>query len=116
MMREAVEELAGTPVVAPGEVRIDLPVDAFIPPSYIARESLRIEAYRQIEKVRSAEEVEALREELTDRYGAPPEPTANLLAVADLRASMAEARITEAAVRDAVLKAPPLPSLLDSHE
>jgi transcription-repair coupling factor (superfamily II helicase) len=116
MMNEAVQELAGTPVAAPVEVRIDLPVDAFIPPSYIARESLRIEAYRQIEKVRSAEEVEALREELTDRYGAPPEPTANLLAVAELRAYMAEAGITELAVRDGVMKARPVPSLLDSQE
>ncbi|HEX9314139.1 MAG TPA: transcription-repair coupling factor, partial [Actinomycetota bacterium] len=116
MMNEAVQELAGTPVAAPVEVRIDLPVDAFIPPSYIARESLRIEAYRQIEKVRSAEEVEALREELTDRYGAPPEPTANLLAVAELRAYMAETGITELAVRDGVMKARPVPSLLDSQE
>ena len=116
MMNEAVQELAGTPVAAPVEVRIDLPVDAFIPPSYIARESLRIEAYRQIEKVRSAEEVEALREELADRYGAPPEPTANLLAVAELRAYMAEVGITELGVRDGVMKARPVPSLLDSQE
>jgi transcription-repair coupling factor (superfamily II helicase) len=116
MMNEAVQELAGTPVAAPVEVRIDLPVDAFIPPSYIARESLRIEAYRQIEKVRSAEEVEALRDELTDRYGAPPEPTANLLAVAELRAYMAEVGITELGVRDGVMKARPVPSLLDSQE
>ena len=66
--------------------------------------------------MRSAEEVEALREELTDRYGAPPEPTANLLAVAELRAYMAEAGITELAVRDGVMKARPVPSLLDSQE
>ncbi|MEA2504109.1 MAG: hypothetical protein QOG36_1152 [Actinomycetota bacterium] len=116
MMNEAVQELAGTPVAAPVEVRIDLPVDAFIPPSYIARESLRIESYRQIEKVRTAEEVESLREELTDRYGAPPEPTANLLAVAELRAYMAEVGITELGVRDGVMKARPVPSLLDSQE
>ena len=116
MMNEAVQELSGTPVVAPVEVRIDLPVDAFIPPSYIARESLRIESYRQIEKVRTAEEVEALREELTDRYGPPPVPTANLLAVAELRAYMAEVGITDLSVRDGVMKARPVPSLLDSQE
>ncbi len=116
MMNEAVQELAGTPVVAPVEVRIDLPVDAFIPPSYIARESLRIESYRQIEKVRTAEEVASLREELADRYGPPPAPTENLLAVAELRAYMAEAGITEIAVRDGVMKVRPVPSLLDSQE
>ncbi len=116
MMNEAVQELAGTPVAPPVEVRIDLPVDAFVPPSYIARESLRIEAYRQIEKVRTAEEVVALREELADRYGPPPEPTETLLAVAELRAYMAEVGITEISVRDGVLQARPVPPLLDSQE
>ena len=116
MMNEAVQELAGTPVETPVEVRIDLPVDAFVPPSYIARESLRIEAYRQIEKIRTEEEVTALAEELADRYGPLPEPTANLLAVAGLRAHMAEVGIAEVSVRDGVMKARPVPSLLDSQE
>ncbi|MGH2717052.1 MAG: TRCF domain-containing protein, partial [Actinomycetota bacterium] len=116
MMNEAIQELSGTPVEAPVEVRIDLPVDAFVPPTYIARESLRIEAYRQIEKVRTGEEVIALRDELTDRYGPPPEPTENLLAVAELRAYMAEVGLTDISVRNGVLKAQPVPSLKDSQE
>ncbi|HEU5002893.1 MAG TPA: transcription-repair coupling factor [Actinomycetota bacterium] len=116
MMQEAVQELAGTPVAPSVDVRIDLPVDAFVPPEYIGRESLRIEAYRQIEKVRTAEEVAALREELTDRYGPPPEPTENLLAVAELRAYMGSVGILDVSVRNGVLKASPLPSLLDSQE
>ncbi|HWD08102.1 MAG TPA: transcription-repair coupling factor [Actinomycetota bacterium] len=116
MMNEAIQELSGTPVEVPVEVRIDLPVDAFVPPTYIARESLRIEAYRQIEKVRTGGEVIALREELTDRYGPPPEPTENLLAVAELRAYMAEVGLTDISVRNGVLKAQPVPSLKDSQE
>jgi transcription-repair coupling factor (superfamily II helicase) len=116
MMNEAVKELSGTPVVPEVEVRIDVPVDAFIPATYIARESLRIEAYRQIEKVRTEEEVTALGEELTDRYGPPPPPTGNLLKVAVLRAYMAEAGITDISIRNGVMKALPVPSLLDSQE
>ena len=116
MMQEAVQELAGTPVVPSVDVRIDLPVDAFVPPEYIGRESLRIEAYRQIEKVRTSEEVAALRDELTDRYGPPPEPTENLLAVAELRAYMGSVGILDVSVRNGVLKASPLPALLDSQE
>jgi transcription-repair coupling factor (superfamily II helicase) len=116
MMNEAIQELAGNPVTPEVAVRIDLPVDAFVPPTYIVRESLRIEAYRQIEKARNAEEVAALREELTDRYGPPPVPTENLLAVAELRGYMAEVGLVELSVRDGVLKTRPLPSLLDSQE
>ncbi|HEY8203061.1 MAG TPA: transcription-repair coupling factor, partial [Actinomycetota bacterium] len=90
MMAEAVQEAAGTPSEEKHlEIKLELPVDAFVPPTYIARESLRMEAYRQIERVRAPEDAASLREELEDRYGPLPEPVANLLVVAELRAFLA---------------------------
>jgi transcription-repair coupling factor (superfamily II helicase) len=75
-----------------------------------------MEAYRQIERVRTAEDAAALREELQDRYGPLPEPVANLLDVAELRAFFAAHGISEATVRQGVLKVRPLPLLSDSQE
>ena len=49
MVNEAVAELNGEPVRLPAEIKIELPVDAHLPASYIAREDLRIEAYRRLE-------------------------------------------------------------------
>ncbi|MGH7426299.1 MAG: TRCF domain-containing protein, partial [Candidatus Methylomirabilales bacterium] len=116
MMSEAVASLTGLEPEKKLEVRIDLPTDAFIPASYIARESLRIETYRRIEKVREPKDAEDLGEELQDLYGALPDPVRNLLKVAELRAFLADLSVSEVTVRDGILKVRPLPPLKDSQE
>ncbi|MEU9857434.1 transcription-repair coupling factor [Streptomyces sp. NPDC047974] len=70
---------------APLEVKIELPVDAHVPHDYAPGERLRLQAYRAIASANSEEDVKAVREELTDRYGKLPEPVENLLLVAGLR-------------------------------
>ncbi|MGW6860892.1 transcription-repair coupling factor [Streptomyces xanthophaeus] len=69
----------------PLEVKIELPVDAHVPHDYAPGERLRLQAYRSIAAANSEEDVKAVREELTDRYGKLPEPVENLLLVAGLR-------------------------------
>lgn len=69
----------------PKDVRIDLPVDAHLPPDYIASDRLRLEGYRRLAAASSDREVAAVVDELTDRYGALPEPARRLAAVARLR-------------------------------
>ncbi|MDV9191555.1 transcription-repair coupling factor [Streptomyces sp. SR27] len=70
---------------APLEVKIELPVDAHMPHDYAPGERLRLQAYRSIASANSEEDIRAVREELTDRYGKLPEPVENLLLVAGLR-------------------------------
>ncbi|MFC5148142.1 transcription-repair coupling factor [Streptomyces aureoversilis] len=70
---------------APLEVKIELPVDAHVPHDYAPGERLRLQAYRAIASANSEEDIRAVREELTDRYGKLPEPVENLLLVAGLR-------------------------------
>ncbi|MGI5398444.1 transcription-repair coupling factor [Streptomyces sp. CA-135486] len=69
----------------PLEVKIELPVDAHVPHDYAPGERLRLQAYRAIASANSEEDIKAVREELTDRYGKLPEPVENLLLVAGLR-------------------------------
>ncbi|MFF9687386.1 transcription-repair coupling factor [Streptomyces sp. NPDC014623] len=69
----------------PLEVKIELPVDAHVPHDYAPGERLRLQAYRSIASANSEEDIRAVREELTDRYGKLPEPVENLLLVAGLR-------------------------------
>ncbi|MFF9481329.1 transcription-repair coupling factor [Streptomyces sp. NPDC014733] len=69
----------------PLEVKIELPVDAHVPHDYAPGEQLRLQAYRAIASASSEEDIKAVREELTDRYGKLPEPVENLLLVAGLR-------------------------------
>jgi transcription-repair coupling factor (superfamily II helicase) len=83
--RASLEAGGGEVEEAPLEVKIELPVDAHVPHDYAPGERLRLQAYRSIAAVNSEEDITAVREELTDRYGKLPEPVENLLMVAGLR-------------------------------
>ncbi|MEO5842356.1 MAG: transcription-repair coupling factor [Acidimicrobiales bacterium] len=98
MVNEAIAELNGVEPEAPPEIALDLPVDANIPVDYIAREDLRLEAYRRLAAVNSMTEVEDIRTEWEDRYGPVPPRAEALLVVARLRARCIAAGISEISV------------------
>jgi transcription-repair coupling factor (superfamily II helicase) len=83
------------------DVRIDLPVDAHLPPDYIPSDRLRLEGYRRLAAAADNTEIDAVVEELTDRYGALPETAQRLVAVARLRLVCRAAGITEVSAASA---------------
>ncbi|MDQ1293266.1 MAG: hypothetical protein QG608_1147, partial [Actinomycetota bacterium] len=95
LVGEAVAEFTGGKEAERAEVKIELPVDAHLPHEYIPAERLRLEAYRKIAEVESIEQLRQIHQELKDRYGAPPEPVTNLLAVAQFRVLARKAGLTE---------------------
>ena len=95
MIGEAVRELRGDGPAERAEVRVELPVDAHIPHDYVTGERLRLEAYTRIASIDSVHDIDAVRDELTDRYGAIPAQVENLLAVARLRAVARQAGLTD---------------------
>lgn len=78
---------------------IDLPVPAIIPPEYIPEDNQRIAAYRRMGAAETEEEVDALLDELRDRYGPPPRTVRNLARLAKLRIRCWEAGVTELSLR-----------------
>ena len=99
MVSEAVAayrgEADGTEAEEKRDVRIELPVDAHVPPEYVEGERLRLEVYAKISAAGSDEDLTNIREELTDRYGPVPEPVERLFAVARLRRRLQEVGIAE---------------------
>jgi transcription-repair coupling factor (superfamily II helicase) len=95
MIGEAVRELRGDGPAERSEVRVELPVDAHIPHDYVTGERLRLEAYTRIASINSVHDIDGVRDELADRYGAVPVQVENLLAVARLRAVAREAGLTD---------------------
>ena len=95
LLSEAVAEMKGEPLAPEREVRIDLPVKAFIPPDWIGQEALRLELYRRIGTARDAEELSHVAEEATDRFGTLPGPVSALFAVASLKLACLVAGIEE---------------------
>ncbi|MCU0264563.1 MAG: transcription-repair coupling factor [Actinomycetia bacterium] len=87
LVGEAVEEFKhGGPLEEVPEVKVELPVDAHLPHEYVPGERLRLEAYRRIAAAADDAAVDAVHEELLDRYGPPPQPVRTLLEVARFRA------------------------------
>ncbi|MCD7745461.1 MAG: transcription-repair coupling factor [Lachnospiraceae bacterium] len=98
LLNESVKEAQGVmPPQDSFETTIDLDIDAFIPERYIRSETQKLDIYKRIAAIRSEEEHEDMLEELIDRFGEPPRPVQNLLAVARLRAQAHEAWIVELA-------------------
>jgi transcription-repair coupling factor (superfamily II helicase) len=85
ILAESVNELRGAPVEQESELRIDLPVKAFIPPGWLAQEALRLELYRRIGMARDHEGLAMIRDETADRFGALPDPVQVLFAIGSLR-------------------------------
>jgi transcription-repair coupling factor (superfamily II helicase) len=116
LVASAVDEMKGLPWQDEAEVRIDLPLEAYIPKDYVADENLRLEAYRRIAAARTEEDIAEVRAELEDRYGAPvPAPVEALFEIAALRRIMISAGVTEAATVAKMLRIRPL-ELEDSRQ
>ena len=77
-MRSGSEETVVADVLSTTEMNLDLPLDHFIPRSYIRDEKLRLGAYRQLAAADREEELEALLRSLVDRYGPAPAQLDNL--------------------------------------
>lgn len=107
-----------TPVVTdegPKEIRIDLPVDAHIPESYINSERLRLEVYRKLAASKDNADLAHVVEEMQDRYGPVPEPVERLLAVARLRHQARRAGVSDITVQGTRIKVHPV-ELADSKQ
>ena len=82
MLGQAIARAKGEPVRRDkSECLVDLRVDAFIPEKYIADGPGRIEAYKRIAAIQTAEDAADVLDELIDRYGDPPPSVSDLVNV-----------------------------------
>ncbi|SDS28268.1 transcription-repair coupling factor [Microlunatus soli] len=98
LVGEAVAEFRGDGVEPEAEVKIELPIEAHLPTDYVESERLRLEMYKRIAEVREPADIEAVRAELTDRYGAPGSEVESLLAVARFRLLARQAGLSEVVI------------------
>jgi transcription-repair coupling factor (superfamily II helicase) len=115
ILQESMAEMKGEALPQETELRIDLPVKAFVPPGWVAQEALRLELYRRISLAADHATLEQIRTETLDRYGALPEQVETLFAIASLRVTCKalgveevttfrdQVRLTPVAIPDALL-------------
>ena len=86
MLNTAVAKEKGISTGDEYETTVDIPINAFIPPSYIADEETKLDMYKRISSIETDEEESEILDELIDRFGEPKKSVLNLLLVARLRA------------------------------
>jgi transcription-repair coupling factor (superfamily II helicase) len=85
LLSQAVQELRGEEPVEDMLPAVDLPVTAYIPESYIPGEAERIYFYKRLSGARTLKDIENLQTELEDRFGDPPRPVWEALAILRIR-------------------------------
>ncbi|PII96432.1 transcription-repair coupling factor [Leucobacter sp. OLTLW20] len=118
MIGEAVNTFKGEESTGPSELVLELPVDAHIPEEYVESERLRLEAYQKFaasaHPQAPEDHVALVLEELTDRYGAPPEEVQRLASVSALRRRAAKLGLSKVVAAGPNLRIEPV-ELLDSR-
>jgi transcription-repair coupling factor (superfamily II helicase) len=109
LVGEAVADFRGEAAEAElAEVRVELPVDANLPVEYLPGERLRLEAYRALANATTDAAVDAVAEELVDRFGPLPEPVSNLVAVARFRVLCRANGVTEVSLQGNSIRFSPM--------
>jgi len=70
---------------APEPVRLDVPVDAYLPATFVPFEAAKIDVHRRIVAAREPGQLRAIRDELSDRFGPLPPQAENLLKLQQAR-------------------------------
>ncbi|MET8280136.1 transcription-repair coupling factor [Micromonospora sp. NPDC005174] len=115
MVGEAVSAFKGERPEEEADVKIDLPIDAHLPHDYVSVERLRLEMYRKLAEARDEARLGEVVAEMTDRYGEPPAPVQNLVAVARFRLLARRYGLSDVSMQGKHVRFGPLP-LPDSKQ
>jgi transcription-repair coupling factor (superfamily II helicase) len=85
MLREEVARLRGESVPEEREIRMSVPVPAYLPSEYVLDSEERMDIYRRVSRIADAAGAAGMRDELRDRFGPPPEPARNLLRLVEIK-------------------------------
>ena len=96
LVNEAINEVRadGDKPVAQN-IKVELPIEAYIPHDYVPQERLRLDAYQRLADARSDSAVDEMVAELADRFGALPQPVLQLIEVARLRVLLQQTQVTD---------------------
>src|SRR5213076_2887393 len=109
MLDEAVAALSGSSAdEAPEPVRMDIPVDAYVPGDYVPYEASKIEIHRRVAGAKEIADLIVLREELEDRFGPVPAALDNLLRLQDARIKLGRAGAKDVGFRSGQLTVSPI--------
>lgn len=100
LLKETVAELKGETVEQKINVDLEIDLEAYAPDDYICLQSERMDFYRRLADAETVKEIESVRTQLADVYGALPKPVQNLFSVAQLKLLAANAGVSRVSVKN----------------
>jgi transcription-repair coupling factor (superfamily II helicase) len=85
LLDEAIREKKGEVTPELPDPIIEIPVDAYIPTPYIIDNKQKVEIYKKVANIINLASIDAITDELVDRFGEPPQPVINLLNIAKIK-------------------------------
>jgi transcription-repair coupling factor (superfamily II helicase) len=102
--RKAAREGQEIPAALVEPTTIDLPLAAYIPTDYVPDAGLRLRLYRRMAGLATMDEVDAMAEELADRFGPIPDPVDNLLYQLRIKVLAGQAGVTSVTVESGQIR------------
>jgi transcription-repair coupling factor (superfamily II helicase) len=90
------------------ECKVEIPVTAHLSTDYVPSDRLRLDLYRRLADAQSDSDIDAIAEELEDRFGSLPDETKRLIEIAKLRIKVKAVGIQDLAVQGKYLKISPI--------
>ena len=97
------------------ECKVEIPITAHLSTDYVPSDRLRLDLYRRLADAHDDGEVDAIEEELADRFGPLPDESKRLLEIAKLRIKVKKFGIRDLALQGKYLKVAPI-KLTESRE
>ena len=85
MLNEAISEIGGQEIPEVRDTQIDLPINAFIPATWILNREEKLEAYKSATECTNNNELTELATDWVNRYGTLPKPVESLIMIMRLK-------------------------------
>jgi len=95
MLEDALHNLRQGPALPAEDIitEINIPVDAFIPDHYVTDTNQKLLMYKRLSKIVDEKELDSMKEEFLDRYGAIPKPLIHLFEIISLKCFLTALKI-----------------------
>lgn len=116
LLKDAIQEIRGEKKIVKKDIEVSTPDPAYIPNFYIPDSSQRLKYYKRLSNCNNHEELNSLKEEMTDVFGMPSDELNNLFNVLEVRLNLQNLGVKNVQVAGKLIKLGFEKSLLESNE
>lgn len=99
LLEEAVAELKGEEIQRLPETKLELDIETYLPDEYVNDRHQKVDIYRRLADSKHLDDVEKIRDEVTDRFGRMPRSATDLIDATAVKIAAAALEIEKVKIR-----------------